>query len=53
MDWDVRIFYMEIKAFLITLLVLSISSCSSNQLKDQTPDEKKAEVYYGEAQLSL
>ena len=39
---------MEIKAFLLTLLVLTVSSCSSNQLKDQTPDEKKAEVYYGQ-----
>ncbi len=44
---------MEIKAFLITLLVLSISSCSSNQLKDQTPEEKKAEVYYGQGTTEL
>ena len=44
---------MEIKALLLTLLVLSVSSCSSNQLKDQTPDEKKAEVYYGQGTTEL
>lgn len=44
---------MEIKAFLVALLVLSVSSCSSNQLKDQTPDEKKAEVYYGQGTTEL
>ncbi len=44
---------MEIKAFLLTLLVLTVSSCSSNQLKDQTPDEKKAEVYYGQGTTEL
>lgn len=45
--------FMEIKAFLLTLLVLTISSCSSNQLKDQTPEEKKAEVYYGQGTNEL
>lgn len=44
---------MEIKAFLVTLLVLTISSCSSNQLKDQTPEQKKAEVYYGQGTTEL
>jgi len=44
---------MEIKAFLLALLVLAISSCSSNQLKDQTADEKKAEVYYGQGTNEL
>lgn len=44
---------MEIKAFLMALLVLAISSCSSNQLKDQTPEEKKAEVYYGQGTNEL
>ena len=44
---------MKIKAFLLTLFVLMISSCSSNQLKDQTPEEKKAEVYYGQGTTEL
>lgn len=44
---------MEIKALILTLLVLSVSSCSNNQLKDQTPDEKKAEVYYGQGTTEL
>ena len=44
---------MKIKAFLLTLLVLVVSSCSSNQLKEQTPDEKKAEVYYGQGTAEL
>ena len=45
--------FMKIKAFLLTLFVLIISSCSSNQLKDQTPEEKKAEVYYGQGTTEL
>ena len=53
MDWDVRIFYMEIKTLLMALLVLALSSCSSNQLKEQTPEEKKAEVYYGQGTTEL
>lgn len=44
---------MEFKAFLITLLVLTISSCSSNQLKEQTPEQKKADVYYGQGTNEL
>ncbi len=44
---------MKIKTFLLTLLVLIVSSCSSNQLKDQTPEEKKAEVYYGQGTTEL
>lgn len=53
MDWDVRIFYMEIKTLLMALLVLTLSSCSSNQLKEQTPEEKKADVYYGQGTNEL
>lgn len=44
---------MKTKAFVLTLAALFISSCSSNQLKDQTPDEKKAEVYYGQGTSEL
>ena len=35
------------KALYLTLTTLAVTSCSSNQLKDQTVEEKKAEVYYG------
>ncbi len=34
------------KALCLTLTTLLVASCSSNQLKDQTVEEKKAEVYY-------
>lgn len=44
---------MKIKAFLSAYLVLIITSCSNNQLKEQTPDEKKSEVYYGQGTSEL
>lgn len=34
------------KALLLTLTTLLIASCASNQTKDQTVEEKKADVYY-------
>lgn len=37
---------MQIKALFLALIALSFTACSSNQLKEQTADEKKAEVYY-------
>lgn len=44
---------MKPKAFVLTLAVLLFSSCSSNQLTEQTPEEKKAEVYYGQGTNDL
>jgi type IV pilus assembly protein PilF len=44
---------MKIKAFVLTLAALFISSCSSNQLTEQTPDQKKADVYYGQGTNEL
>ncbi|MBC7430098.1 MAG: tetratricopeptide repeat protein [Bacteriovorax sp.] len=44
---------MKYKALFITLAALALTSCSSNKLKDQTPDEKKAEVYYGQGTTEL
>lgn len=44
---------MEIKALFLTVAVLFVSSCSSSKLKDLTPNEKKAEVYYGQGTTEL
>lgn len=44
---------MKPKAFVLTLAVLFLSSCSSNQLTEQTPEERKAEVYYGQGTSDL
>lgn len=37
---------MQMKALLLALMALSITACSSNQLKEPTTEEKKAEAYY-------
>ncbi len=34
------------KIIYLTTFLLIITSCSSNKIKDQTPEEKKAELYY-------
>ena len=44
---------MKYKALFLTLTVLVLTSCSSNQLKEQTPEEKKAEVYYNQGTAEL
>lgn len=44
---------MKLKALVLTLAALLLSSCSSNQLTEQTPEEKKAEVYYGQGTSDL
>ncbi len=44
---------MKYKALILTLAALFLTSCSSNQLKDQTPEEKKADVYYGQGTTEL
>lgn len=37
----------------LTLVALFLTSCSTNKLKDQSPEEKKAEVYYGQGTTEL
>ncbi|MBC7713815.1 MAG: tetratricopeptide repeat protein [Rhizobacter sp.] len=44
---------MNYKALLLTLAALALTSCSSNKLKDLSPDEKKADVYYGQGTAEL
>jgi type IV pilus assembly protein PilF len=44
---------MNTNVLFLTLVVLVLTSCSSNKLKDQTPEEKKAEVYYGQGTTEL
>lgn len=43
---------MKTKTLFLSLLVLFLSSCSSNQTS-QTPDQKKAEVYYNQGTNEL
>lgn len=46
---------MKYKALVLTLAALLLASCAtnSNDLKNQTPDEKKSEVYYGQGTNEL
>lgn len=46
---------MKYKALVLTLATFLVTSCAtnSNDLKNQTPDEKKAEVYYGQGTNEL
>lgn len=44
---------MKIKAFVLTLAVLFITSCSSNQISEPSSEERKAEVYYGQGTSEL
>ena len=44
---------MKYQALFLTLTALVFSSCSSNKLQDQTPEEKKADVYYGQGTTEL
>lgn len=44
---------MKIKALLLTVTVLLISSCSSSKLKEPTTEEKKADAYYGQGTTEL
>lgn len=46
---------MKYKALVLTLAALFLTSCASstNNLQNQTPDEKKAEVYYGQGTSEL
>ena len=44
---------MKTKALLLTLVTFAITSCSSNQLTNQTPEQKKAEVYYAQGTTEL
>lgn len=44
---------MKYKMLFLTLVALFLTSCSTNKLKDQSPEEKKAEVYYGQGTTEL
>jgi Tfp pilus assembly protein PilF len=44
---------MKTKALLSILAAIILSACSSNELKQPTPEQKKADVYYGQGTTEL
>lgn len=44
---------MKLKNIFIVLAMIALSSCASNSLDNQTPNQKKADVYYGQGTSEL